>query len=234
MTEQRASIGVTHDQAAHLLGLTPRELEMLVADGHVRRNDKSNYSVPVLVGDYVAHLRASVTGTVGHPSQAEVAAHLDLSDRSVRELEPKLALPSDYNLASFRIAYIRHLREVAAGRGGENSLELAAERARLAKEQADKIAMANAITRGELAPARLIEEVIARAGARMARLLDTIPGLLRRRLPSLSADDVAAVAQVVAKARNVAASMTLEELDDDDDATLTDIDAADFEGASES
>ncbi len=115
------------------------------------------------------------------------------------------------------LAYCDHLREVAAGRGGEAGKELTAERARLAREQADRLAMQNAVTRGELAPAHLLEQVLAKAGARAGRILETIPGMLRRRLPQLTADDVGEVSRVVAKARNVAATMRLSDIDAEDD-----------------
>lgn len=211
--------GVTHDTAARLLGLAPIELDRLVREGLIRRNDRNSYSVPVLVAGYVAYLKAMIAGTAGHPKQAEVAAHLDLSDRSVRELEPKLSLPTGYTLAEFRIAYIRHLREVAAGRMGEGTegLELATERARLAKEQADKIAMQNAERRGELAPVAAMEMVIAAVGAKVGRILDTIPGTVRRRVPGIGADVIEAITADIAKCRNMAAAMTLADLDEDED-----------------
>ena len=167
-------------------------------------------------------------------TQAQFGDLVGISQPAVSDLLRRRVLADGASADEWLLAYCDHLREVAAGRGGEGSLELASERARLAKEQADKIAMANAITRGELAPARLIEEVIARAGARMGRLLDTIPGLLRRRLPQLTADDVAAVRLLVTKARNVAASMTLEDLDAEDAASeddTVDIDADPQESA---
>ncbi len=213
--------GVTHDTAARLIGLPPGELDKLVRDGHIRRNDRNNYSVPVLITDYVAYLRALIAGTAGHPKQAETAAHLDLTDRSVRELEPKLGLRSDYTLAEFRVAYIRHLREVAAGRAGEgtNDLELVAERARLAKEQADRIAMQNAQMRGELAPVAAMEMVLASVGAKVGRILDTIPGTIRRRVPGIDSETIEAITADIAKCRNMAAAMTLDSLADDDETT---------------
>ena len=209
--------GVTHDTAARLLGIAPSELDKLIRDGFVRRNDRNSYSVPILVADFVAHLKAQIAGTAGHPTQADVAAHLDMSDRSIREWESKLALPSDYTIADIRIAYIRRLREEAAGRATDGDLDLAPERARLAQEQADKIAMQNAISRNELAPVYLLEEVITRAGTRAAKILDTIPGTIKRREPSLSADTLATITRDIVKVRNIAAAMTLDDLKDDQD-----------------
>lgn len=154
-------------------------------------------------------------------TQSRFGDLVGISQPAVSDLMRRKILADGAAGCEWLLAYCDHLREVAAGRGGENALELAAERARLAKEQADKLAMQNAVTRGELAPARLIEEVIVRAGARMGRLLETIPGLLRRRQPNLTSDDLTEVARVVTKVRNIAATMRLADLDaDDDDGTL--------------
>lgn len=150
--------------------------------------------------------------------QAEFGDLVGISQPAVSDLVRRRVLLDGASGDEWLLAYCDHLREVAAGRGGDNALELAAERARLAKEQADKIAMANAVTRGELAPAHLLEEVLAKAGARAGRILETIPGLLRRRLPQLMADDIAEVARIVAKARNIAAGMRLADATADDDA----------------
>ncbi|MBP0492098.1 hypothetical protein [Roseomonas indoligenes] len=67
----------------------------------------------------------------------EVAEHLDLTDRSVRELQKRGVLPQGkrgaLDLGECRLAYIRHLREQAAGRAGtkDSKHSLATERARL-------------------------------------------------------------------------------------------------------
>lgn len=114
------------------------------------------------------------------------------------------------------LAYAGHLREVAAGRLAAGDLDLAAERARLAKEQADKIAMQNAVTRNELAPVYLIEDVLAKAGAKASRILDTIPGVIRRREPSLSSETIKAIEADVAKVRNLCAAITLESLQEEE------------------
>lgn len=56
-----------------------------------------------------------------------------------------------YDMVASTHGYIGHLREVAAGRGGEDhQLKLTQERARLASEQADSQALKNAELRGEL------------------------------------------------------------------------------------
>lgn len=206
--------GVSHDTMARLLDMAPSDLEKLVQAGSIRRNDRNNYSVPVAIAGYVALLKAQASGTAGHPKQDEVGMHVDLSDRSVREWELKLNLSDSYTLSDFRIAYIRRLREEAAGRAADGELDLAGERARLAKEQADRVSMQNAVTRRELAPAYLIEEVLAKAGARASKILDTIPGMIKRRVPALTSADINAIAEEIAKARNIAAAVSLSNLDE--------------------
>lgn len=88
---------------------------------------------------------------------------LDTSERTVRELAEKgIAVRTGrgrYDLKQSVINHIRHLREVSAGRGGEKQiLDLTAERARLAKEQADGQELKNAQLRGELLH---VDEVVA-------------------------------------------------------------------------
>lgn len=122
------------------------------------------------------------------------------------------------------MAYIRELREQAAGRAAAGDLDLATERARLAKEQADKVAMQNAVTRGELAPVVLIEEVLTKAAAKVAGVFDAIPGVVRRRFPALPSDAIELMGGEIAKARNVVAAMSLADIND----AHEDDDGADF------
>ena len=53
------------------------------------------------------------------PTQREIAAHLDMSERNCRDMLKNLELDwSEATMDDIRIAYIRDLREKAAGRGG--------------------------------------------------------------------------------------------------------------------
>ena len=100
-------------------------------------------------------------------SQNEVADHLFMTQQAVSALIQKGILPSPsgragLDLDTCREAYIRHAREIAAGRvsavSGEG-LDLVQERARLAAEQADGQAMKNAVLRGELIQAEDVERI---------------------------------------------------------------------------
>lgn len=85
---------------------------------------------------------------------SEVAAHLGVSLKYMNDLIAKGYIEKrdrgQYDLDECRRSYIHNLREAAAGRAANGDLDLAAERARLAKEQADAKEMENAIARGEL------------------------------------------------------------------------------------
>ena len=64
----------------------------------------------------------------------------------------------------------------------------------------------------------MIEEVLSRAGAKAAKLLDTIPGEMKRRCTKLTAEDIATIAGTIAKVRNIAAAISLASLQEDEDA----------------
>lgn len=209
--------GLNHDTAARLLGVSPGELESLVKAGSVRRSGRDDYALPVLIQDYIGHLKGERDRAEFAPKQADIAVHLDLSERSVREFLDASGIDhKQVSLSDIRIAYVRRQREIASGRATiEGGLELAAERAGLAKAQRERIEMQNAVTRRELAPVILIEEVLAKAGGKVAGILDAIPGMIKRRVPSLTSDDLDLIAGEVAKARNIAAAIRLDDLIDE-------------------
>lgn len=110
-------------------------------------------------------------------TQAEVAAHLDLSDRMIRELIERDILPKAprgcHDIDACRLTYVRHLRAMAAGRGAGPAVDdLTAERAGLAREQKISYALSNAAKRRELLPhAEITRAVAAAFGAVRSRLL---------------------------------------------------------------
>jgi len=84
----------------------------------------------------------------------------------------------------------------------------------LARRSVERIELQNAVTRGELAPVIVLEQVLAAAAARVAGIFDGIPGALRRR-SSLSLADLEFVTGEITKARNIVAGMTLADLVDE-------------------
>jgi len=136
-----------------------------------------------------------------------------VSQQAVSDLVRRGVLSEIAPAGAWLLAYCGHLREVAAGRATSGDLDLASERAALAKAQREKIEMQNAVTRGELAPVALLEQVLSATASRVAGILDAIPGMVRRRVPQLSADDIVLVAEEVARARNTVAGMRLVDVD---------------------
>lgn len=89
-------------------------------------------------------------------NQTALAAHLDVSQQTVSKLKNKGVLPppekrGGFDLDACRLAYIRHLRNGAAGRDSTKPGTLEAERARLASAQAESMERKNAVERGDLA-----------------------------------------------------------------------------------
>jgi len=87
-------------------------------------------------------------------NKTQLAIKLGLSTKSLNELIDRGVIESrptgQYTYEECSKQYLAHLREIAAGRMTVDGLDLSAERARLAKEQADAKEMENAVGRGEL------------------------------------------------------------------------------------
>lgn len=145
-----------------------------------------------------------------------LAGLIGVSDRKVRDLLERGVLTQGASLGTWLLEYCAHMREQAAGRAGHQDSGLTSERARLAKEQADRLEMQNRITRRELAPVALIEEVLAKAGAEIAGIFDAIPGAIRRRQPDISAETLRWIEEEIARARNRVAVVRLADLQVDD------------------
>mgnify|MGYP004702544271 FL=1 len=175
---------LNHDTAARLLGIPPGELESLVKAGAVRRVDKNAYALVALVQDYVGHLKAEGASIERAPKQADIAAHLDISDRSVREFLVASGMDHrESTLSEIRVTYIRHLREIAAGRAAAGDIDLATERALLARAQREGQEIKNAVSLGTYAPIETLSDVLANAAQAVVDRLEQIPSDLRRVCP---------------------------------------------------
>jgi terminase small subunit / prophage DNA-packing protein len=164
-----------------------------------------------------------VIDLTGRVTQAEFGEMIGVSQPAVSKMLTDGVLSGSASVGVWLREYSSHMREMAAGRAAAGDLDLATERAGLARAQREKIEMQNQVTRKELAPSYLLEEILAKAGTKAAAILDTIPGMIKRRVPSLSADDVAAIAREVAKARNIAASISLSNIDEAEPDSADDI-----------
>ena len=138
-----------------------------------------------------------------------------ISQPAVSDLISRGVIADGAAVGDWLIDYCRHLREQAAGRATAGDLDLAAERAALARAQREKIEMQNAVTRGELAPVILMEQVLANAASKISGIFDAIPGMLKRRVSVLTSDDVNLITGEIAKARNIIAEMSITDIGDD-------------------
>lgn len=130
----------------------------------------------------------------GEVSAKELAELFGISDRTVRDLYDrgivKKSARGRYLLTESVQLYTAHLRGVAAGRGGEDGVvDLTAERARLAKEQADAVSLKNAASRRELVPAVDIERGWTTVCRRVRNAMLAVPSRVRQSLPHLTAYD---------------------------------------------
>jgi terminase small subunit / prophage DNA-packing protein len=114
-------------------------------------------------------------------TQAEFAAHVGISQPAVADLIArgivKSAGRNGLDIDDARLDYCAHLRSLAANRSGsvEADLDLSAERARKAKEEADRLEMMNAQMRGELLARADVDAAVGAAFARVRAKMLSVP-----------------------------------------------------------
>ena len=125
------------------------------------------------------------------PTQQQIADHLDLDQSAVSRLVDKLGI--DYRQASVddvRIAYIRHLREMAAGRGSNTGIDLVAERAMTERVDREIKLLTLAEKKGQLVNAEQLERAYGQmVGAFRSDLL-SLPDRIAHELRTLYGIDV--------------------------------------------
>lgn len=163
----------------------------------------------------MARATKTTVDLAGKLNQTAFAALIGVSGPAVSQMFARGTLSAEMTTGEMLLAYCSHLREQAAGRQGDGDLNLPTERAWLAREQRIRIELQNAVTRRELAPVVVIEEVLAKAGSRVAGILESIPGNIRRRIPRLTMDELNVVSAEIVRARNIAASVSLDDIGDD-------------------
>lgn len=156
-------------------------------------------------------------------TQVEVAQHLDISDRQVRNLLTDGVLPSSkgaggLDIDACRLAYIRYLRGIGSGQvrpapladeddDGDTAKRLEVERLRLTAAQAEGQELKNDITKRKSVPTEVATFVLSRLSAEIGSILDTLPLTLKRRHPDLEVRHIESVQRELAKARNRAATL---------------------------
>lgn len=156
----------------------------------------------------------------------EVGEHLDLGLTSIKELLrdgtiPGAKGPGGLDLDACRISYIRNLRGKAAGRikqpapvTPDGALELNAERARLAHHQANKAALDEQETRGELVRAEDVTRSVSDAFRRVRARLLSLPTKLTPIVLG-STDTVEVKDAIEAGVLEALAELTRETVEDD-------------------
>ena len=147
-----------------------------------------------------------------------LATVLNLSLRRVQQLAQDGTIPrsstSKRGLFPLRGAiegYISFLQRKAEG--GSRSEDLDVERARLAKEQADRIAMQNASARKELASVEVIRLVLAQSAGKIGGILEGIPIAVKRRSPGVDQRVLRAVEDEVNNALSQVARIRMSDMD---------------------
>ncbi|MFZ6690242.1 terminase small subunit [Undibacterium sp. SXout20W] len=143
-------------------------------------------------------------------TQSEFGALVGISQQAVSDLVQRKILVNGHPGNIWLIDYCAHIREQAAGRAAAGDLDLASERAALAKVQRERIEMQNAITRRELAPVSILELALATVGRKVAAVLESIPIEIKRRTKNLSREDFDILVAEITKARNIAATANFE------------------------
>jgi phage terminase Nu1 subunit (DNA packaging protein) len=163
------------------------------------------------MGDHLLTQSQSLSAPM---TQEQFGDLVGVSQPAVSELLGRGILKAGQPASAWLRAYAKHLREAAAGRGADG--ELARERARLAREQADRVAMDNAVNRRELAPVAVLELVLAKMAGDVGSLLQGLVPRVRRRV-ELPTDALRIFEEEVSKARNRAAAMSLSDAEDEPD-----------------
>ena len=131
-------------------------------------------------------------------SEGELAHLLDLTDRRVRDLAKSGVIsrvgrgPSAFDRSEAVRSYCRWIRDKAQ-RGVAVNDELKAEKIRQAREAADKLAIQNAVSRGEMVAASAVEFVWSNVLREVRSMLLAVPSRCGASLPHLTTHDVRAI-----------------------------------------
>lgn len=110
---------------------------------------------------------------LGAITQSDLATVLDLSEARVSQLASDGLFPAGQSGMQWVHNYVRRIRDQAAGRASEESLNLMVERAALAREQRIGIELKNQIARREYAPRSMLKELLATASQSIVLTMTT-------------------------------------------------------------
>lgn len=136
--------------------------------------------------------------------QSIVGDIVGVSQQAISALMAEGKIPEGLSTRETVHAYCHRLREQAAGRMGAEvgGLDLAQERAALAREMRHGHEIKNAVARGTYADIQLLAEVLAAASQAVVERFDQLPGMLKKVCPDLPDAAREQVMVVIAGARN--------------------------------
>lgn len=141
----------------------------------------------------------------GTMTEAQLAAFLGIGTSRIRTLardKVLIRLPGKtgrngaagvFDVRASLHGYLSKLRDGAAVKGGPQADELKAEKLRLAREQADKLQLANAAARGELVKASEVEREWANVLRDVRSTMLAVSSRVGSKLAHLTAHDVAEI-----------------------------------------
>ena len=111
-------------------------------------------------------------------------------------------LTQEATIGQWLIEYCSHLREMAAGRATDGSIDLPTERALLARSQREGQNIKNEVARGTYAPIDALTDVLSNASQAVVDRLDQIPAGIVRICPDMPHSVRDLIMTAVADARN--------------------------------
>lgn len=241
---------IGHDQAAQILRLSPTELTRLVGAGTIPRVSPGVYHPGTIIGTYIEYQKSEIAARdkqiaardkqiaelteqlnrLQPKTQDEIAHHIDVSDRRLRELLAEWGISHKTTpFDEIRVRYIRKLREEAAGRKSSDpeALDPVQENALLKRSMRESVDLKNAKTRGEQAPIEALVNSISKMAEIAVSVLDQIDGDIAKAVPDLPDPARQVIMKCITDARNKIAARKLRgvvvsSVDPDDDIDLGD------------
>ena len=144
-------------------------------------------------------------------TQQEVAAHLDLSSRRVRQMIADGIFPAGkgsggLNLDDCRVAYVRYLRGLSSGQvraQAASTGDIKDPREAFEYERWREKKRQNDLEEDLVAPVSLLTMALAKAASQIIPIMDSLPLEMKRRNPQLSGHDIMLVKKSIAKCRKL-------------------------------
>lgn len=169
------------DQVAKALNVPATRVQRLAREG-MPRAGRGEYDLGQCMAWYIRYLQKALEARdMPTVNVEQCAEELNVTGRRVQQLAQEgmqRAVRGEYDRRQCTRWYIRYLQKALESRAagdGSGVMGLALERARLAREQADRAARENAERRGELAPISVMAKKFGDAVAVAQALLLAIP-----------------------------------------------------------